>query len=87
MKLLKDYWWIAMIFFSAGGWAIAQDIGQKTLEEQTSVIAAGVVQNQEIITLNAERHAAEDAKEEGKDEYRRELCADGRLTGNECDKD
>ena len=80
MSILKDYWWVLLIGFGFGSWAVAQEIGQKTLEQRTVTIAEGVEQLQEI-------HITEDAVEKGKEEAIAELCEDGRLTGDICDED
>ena len=58
----------------------AQADSHDTLEQRTTMIAAGVQQLQEI-------HLMMDAEEEGKRKAIRELCIDGSLEGNICNGD
>jgi hypothetical protein len=62
------------------------------------VIASGVAQNQKIIELNEDRHNAEYAEQQGIEKGKaemaatmsaglREMCDDGRITGDICDGD
>lgn len=83
MNILKDYWWILLIGFSLGSWAVAQEISQQTLEQRTETIAHATEVLQKI---HIEQAAEEKGKEAGKEEAIEELCADGRLTGDICDE-
>ena len=77
---LPRAWWAVLLFgFGLGGWAFAQEIGQKTLEQRTATIAEGVEQLQAI-------HIAEDAEEQARRELIEELCDEGRLSGDDCNE-
>lgn len=74
MDTLKTYWWVLLIGFGIGGWAVASDIGQRTLEQQMKTVADATVVLQQ-------RHLADDAKEE----LRKKYCKAGKLPEEECE--
>ncbi len=76
-----------MIFFSIGGWAIAQELTDADQDERTATIELRQETISAATEVLQEIHLVENAKEAGAEAYRRKLCLDGRLTGDICEGD
>jgi hypothetical protein len=77
MNFLKDYWFLIVAGFAAAGWVAHAEVSHQS-ERSTK----------ELVKILAERHIAEDAKEDGIKEGERKtlekLCREGKLEARDC---
>ncbi len=76
MSILKDYWWILLIGVGVGGWVAVAEDGHTDKEKRITRI-------EQYVEVEIQKQEDEKAV----DEYRKELCDDGRLTGDICDEE
>jgi hypothetical protein len=76
MKPYLPYLGIALLLVSIGGWVALAEDGHVDKEER-------IIRIEKYVEVEIQKLEDEEAIEE----YTRELCDDGRLTGDICDED
>ncbi len=94
-NFVKDWWHVitgvlgvtvlvVTTFVTLQGEVKAQADSQETLEQRTTMIAAGMEQLQENQRLLQEIHITQNAKEQGEEAARKAFCRAGKLPEEEC---